>query len=99
MTSKQWHPKGLKRHGNGLHIVQKLATLRQQIEKGTARLSEIDLPAALLLYDVCKVIGLTLSDQRKVLGRDGTRYVKMFFDVPIKLKRGRTPKKRTSAQD
>lgn len=68
MPNQRWYPKGFTKDGNSVDVVEQLANLRRQIEEGAARLSEIDLPAALLLSDVCKALGLTVSDQRKVLG-------------------------------
>jgi hypothetical protein len=67
-----------------LNPVAGLAKLRQELE-ATGSWPEVEVPAALLLADVCQALGLNLSDQQVVLGAEGTAYFEAVLNAPIVL--------------
>ena len=61
-----------------------LAKLRQELQ-ATGSWPAVEVPAALLLADVCQALGLNMSDQQAVLGVDGAAYLEAVANTPIIL--------------
>ncbi len=55
-------------------VAARLGDLRHEFERG-GDWPEMDVNAALLLSDVCRVLGLSETDRRAVLGAQATAYV------------------------
>jgi hypothetical protein len=56
--------------------VKRLQKLRRKIERQTGEgAGSIELPLSSVLSDVCSVLGMSRSKQRKVLGRKGTHHL------------------------
>jgi len=67
-----------------MSIMQRLAKLRQELEAGTeAPISELELPAALLLGDVATVLGLSAEQRREVLGAEGAAALARWEATPV----------------
>jgi hypothetical protein len=92
MIVKQWYPKGLQPVIGGRGVVSRLSALRRELEAGAGRLSEIELPAVLLLFDVCNALGLSEAQQREVLGAEGARYIEALGRVPVMLTQTGVPR-------
>lgn len=65
-------------------------------EEAQTPISQVESPLALVLSDVCDALRLSRRDKRSVLGKDGSRFVKMTNESRVampRLKTGRSDKK------
>jgi len=63
---------------------QRLAELRRALEEA-AEIHELQVPALLLLDDVCRALGIIGTDRRKVLGRKAEQWLEQWSHAPIGL--------------
>lgn len=78
-------PKALRPIGTRSDSVQRLAALRQELESGVGKLHQIEVPAMLLLADVCNALGLNRSEKHLVLGRDNARFLDELSRATVRL--------------
>jgi hypothetical protein len=64
-------------------LKQRLMELRAALEDDAGLAAEV--PAGLLLSDVCEALGLEDSERREVLGKKGARFVDDVLGAPVKL--------------
>ncbi len=60
-------------------ITERLKCFRHEFEQGTVTLAwpEVELPAGLMLADICDALGLTEDQQRRVLGEVGALFLEL----------------------
>jgi hypothetical protein len=66
-------------------MTQQLKRLREEFECDGTSIADIEIPAALLISDVCQTLGLEDWERREVLGPDAARYVDCVKDVRVRL--------------
>jgi hypothetical protein len=54
-------------------------------DESRAPISEVESPLALVLSDVCDALRLSHRDKRNVLGKHGSRYVKMTNESRVAM--------------
>lgn len=63
-----------------------LADFRQQLERESgASINRLDANTAELLSDLCRFLGLSDQNRRKVLGANGTRHVDIIEQTPSSI--------------
>ncbi len=75
----------------GPSIVKRLATLRRELEE-SAELTKMQVPAALMLSDVCAALDLGPEERREVLGEKAEAAIVEWQDTPIKPTQRKAPR-------
>lgn len=73
----------------GVDVAERLAALRAEMEADGDKLMLVEVPAALLLADVCDLFGLTDAERERVLGLEGVSFVDGVKDTKIRIMNGR----------
>lgn len=67
----------------------RLQAFRRQVERQTRQPAhEVELPLAHVLSDVCKALGLSKADTRRVVGRRGVRHLETDRQWCVSIRRG-----------
>ena len=64
--------------------VKRLTELRRELET-TGKWPELEIPAVLLLIDICQAPGLSEADRQVVLGARGVAYFEAVATTPMHL--------------
>lgn len=68
-----------------MSYMKRLMELRKALEDDGATIADVEVPAAVLLSDVCEVLGLSPKQRRVVLGTAGVQYVDGLLDGTVAL--------------
>lgn len=66
-----------------MNIAAKLRRLREAFECEGGNIADVEVPAVLLLFDVCQALELDDLQKHDVLGAAGTTWLAGVMDTPI----------------
>lgn len=67
-------------------LARLLAGLRETMEQEAGvGIGDVEVPAAMLLHDVARHLGMTDAQRAEVLGQNGVAYVESVLNEPVRL--------------
>jgi hypothetical protein len=62
---------------------KRLEQLSREMEEGATKIDDLEVPALLLLEDVCRALGLTEEERCQVLGQEAAQWVDVWASVSV----------------